>query len=465
MKLLPIPLSPLGGPPLGMWSSDLLWRYPPAPPSPLAELKTQLPTQLSTDPRLWGREEVVIFLRWTEREFDLPKFELDLFQMNGKALCLLTKNDLGERCPGAGDIIHNVLQLLIRDAQSLHRHLPSSPVTPTSRYPLSPHSHPPTPNWSSLVPPENPFYASHLQHFMANSVTLSPAPSIESQAGSPPQNQQETASSVFPTNSAQAANARSSESSDARASSASGSDSARNSSTQAGTSSGSSSHQSDSEEETSNTYKSKTSKLLPPPITQLHSTSFIHHQQSPPVTPNLKSKEASANLLLQQQQHVQKQLGLEYSQHSLFFNSQLDSANTSGSSSASPSTPTTPGYLSVKREFFPDTPSEPNTSKMTLKYLIPAMVAYRTFFKDGRLLWDFLQQLLNDHQQRYSNYIAWKCRDTGVFKIVDPAGLAKLWGIQKNHLSMNYDKMSRALRYYYRVNILRKVQGERHCYQ
>ncbi|KAH8349299.1 hypothetical protein KR067_005483, partial [Drosophila pandora] len=52
-----------------------------------------------------------------------------------------------------------------------------------------------------------------------------------------------------------------------------------------------------------------------------------------------------------------------------------------------------------------------------------------------------------------------------VFKIVDPAGLAKLWGIQKNHLSMNYDKMSRALRYYYRVNILRKVQGERHCYQ
>jgi len=52
-----------------------------------------------------------------------------------------------------------------------------------------------------------------------------------------------------------------------------------------------------------------------------------------------------------------------------------------------------------------------------------------------------------------------------VFKIVDPAGLARLWGIQKNHLSMNYDKMSRALRYYYRVNILRKVQGERHCYQ
>ncbi|QQP38182.1 Uncharacterized protein FKW44_018686, partial [Caligus rogercresseyi] len=66
---------------------------------------------------------------------------------------------------------------------------------------------------------------------------------------------------------------------------------------------------------------------------------------------------------------------------------------------------------------------------------------------------------------RFTSYIAWKNKDTGIFKIVDPAGLAKLWGIQKNHLAMNYDKMSRALRYYYRVNILRKVQGERHCYQ
>lgn len=90
---------------------------------------------------------------------------------------------------------------------------------------------------------------------------------------------------------------------------------------------------------------------------------------------------------------------------------------------------------------------------------------FHILISDGRLLWDFLQQLLNDPNQRYTNYIAWKNRETGVFKIVDPAGLAKLWGIQKNHLSMNYDKMSRALRYYYRVNILRKVQGERHCYQ
>lgn len=199
MKLLPIPLPPLGAPPpLGLWNSEMLWRHPPAPPSPLNDLKTQMPPQLSTDPRLWNRDDVAVFLRWCEREFDLPTFEMDLFQMNGKALCLLTKTDLAERIPGAGDLLHNVIQMLVRESQLIHRHLPSSPVTPTSRYPLSPHSHPPTPNWCALAPPDSPFHTAHLQHFMAsNSVTLSPAPSVDSQASSPPR-QPETVQNVFP---------------------------------------------------------------------------------------------------------------------------------------------------------------------------------------------------------------------------------------------------------------------------
>uniref|UniRef100_A0A182F1U2 ETS domain-containing protein n=1 Tax=Anopheles albimanus TaxID=7167 RepID=A0A182F1U2_ANOAL len=402
MKLLPIPLSPLNAPPpLGLWNSELLWRYPPAPPSPLADLKTQLPPQLNTDPRIWGRDEVVVFLRFCEREFDLPKFDLDLFQMNGKALCVLTKNDLAERSPGAGDVLHNVLQMLIRDAQTLHRHLPSSPVTPTGRYPLSPHSHPPTPNWSALAPPDSPFFhSSHLQQFMAasNSVTLSPAPSIDSQAGSPP--------------------------------------------------------------------------------SQSHGEQ--NPQQSPPLTPISKETQHLGQLQLLDTKTLQypspsssvnggSSSGRDGSQQdrgssaaaaavaaavlSLKGAASALAGSPPASNGAGSPGPTTPGgggsasggaFLPVKREFFPDNP-EPNTN--------------------GRLLWDFLQQLLNDPSQRYGGYIAWKCRDTGVFKIVDPAGLAKLWGKQKNHLSMNYDKMSRALRYYYRVNILRKVQGERHCYQ
>ena len=40
-------------------------------------------SQTGPDPRTWGREDVVTFLRWCEREFDLPGLDLDKFQMNG----------------------------------------------------------------------------------------------------------------------------------------------------------------------------------------------------------------------------------------------------------------------------------------------------------------------------------------------------------------------------------------------
>ncbi|XP_057337365.1 ets DNA-binding protein pokkuri isoform X2 [Microplitis mediator] len=370
MKLLPTiqlpqlpPVSAAGGmtgmdsrlPPgisLPFSPTDLLWRYPPMsfpshpPQSPLLDFKTHLPSSL--DPRVWSRDDVATFLRWSEREFDLPQFDMDMFQMNGKALCLLTKSDLGERCPGAGDVLHNVLGMLARDFNQLQRCLPSSPVTPTrhSAYPLSPHSHPPTPTWA-----ENPYAANLASLMSANSVTLSPAPSVDSQAGSPGH--------------------------------------AESNQTQV--------YKSDSDED--------------------------NHQSSssPPATPTALTAQRLSEVCVKDQP-------------SPTLPSQL--------------MPLTPGGFrpaSTAREFFPSDSPEPNTN--------------------GRLLWDFLQQLLNDPSQRYTHYIAWKSQETGVFKIVDPPGLARLWGIQKNHLSMNYDKMSRALRYYYRVNILRKVQGERHCYQ
>ena len=137
-------------------------------------------------------------------------------------------------------------------------------------------------------------------------------------------------------------------------------------------------------------------------------------------------------------------------------------ANSTSSHSDSEDSTNSPSQTSRKGRHAPSPPAGSTPTSST-----PGKEAGETpeLNTNGRLLWDFLQQLLNDPSQRYTQYIAWKDRDSGVFKIVDPPGLAKLWGIQKNHLSMNYDKMSRALRYYYRVNILRKVQGERHCYQ
>lgn len=73
--------------------------------------------------------------------------------------------------------------------------LPHSPITPTSRhsYPLSPHTpQPSTPSWNVITSqPSTDYHSSHAAtlaaHLMAqsNSVTLSPAPSVDSQSGSP----------------------------------------------------------------------------------------------------------------------------------------------------------------------------------------------------------------------------------------------------------------------------------------
>ncbi|KAI6192886.1 Ets domain and Winged helix-turn-helix DNA-binding domain-containing protein [Aphelenchoides fujianensis] len=53
----------------------------------------------------------------------------------------------------------------------------------------------------------------------------------------------------------------------------------------------------------------------------------------------------------------------------------------------------------------------------------------------------------------------------GEFKLVDPDDVARRWGERKSKPNMNYDKMSRALRYYYDKNIMCKVHGKRYAYK
>ncbi len=49
--------------------------------------------------------------------------------------------------------------------------------------------------------------------------------------------------------------------------------------------------------------------------------------------------------------------------------------------------------------------------------------------------------------------------------MVDPDEVSKRWGERKSKPNMNYDKMSRALRYYYDKNIMTKVHGKRYAYK
>ncbi|XP_031727104.1 ETS domain-containing transcription factor ERF [Anarrhichthys ocellatus] len=77
-------------------------------------------------------------------------------------------------------------------------------------------------------------------------------------------------------------------------------------------------------------------------------------------------------------------------------------------------------------------------------------------------LWHFILELLR--KEEYHDVIAWQ-GDYGEFVIKDPDEVARLWGARKCKPQMNYDKLSRALRYYYNKRILHKTKGKRFTYK
>jgi GA-binding protein transcription factor alpha len=77
-------------------------------------------------------------------------------------------------------------------------------------------------------------------------------------------------------------------------------------------------------------------------------------------------------------------------------------------------------------------------------------------------LWQFLLELLTDANMQ--DVIQWS-GDDGEFKLLNPDEVARLWGRRKNKPNMNYEKLSRALRYYYDGELLAKVKERRFVYK
>ena len=79
-------------------------------------------------------------------------------------------------------------------------------------------------------------------------------------------------------------------------------------------------------------------------------------------------------------------------------------------------------------------------------FFLPLLVSTVRDMDNSVTLWQFLLQLLLDSSNE--QLICWT-NEEGEFKLLQAEEVARLWGARKNKPNMNYDKLSRALRYYY----------------
>ncbi|NWU31402.1 ETV7 factor, partial [Dyaphorophyia castanea] len=255
----------------------------------------KLPGRLRIQPSLWSKDDVIHWLRWAEGEYSLRPTDESKFEMNGKALCILTKDDFRHRAPSSGDVLYEILQFI----KTQRRALVCSPLL-NSPFRKARSTEEVQVTWA--VCSDAAVFLLHL------TLTL---PGISSN---------------------------------------------------------------------------------PPGLS---------------ATPALGKFQAFLSTLL---------LCLGCSESSC-----------------------RPGAICS----FPATLSAPVDGKIA----------------DCRLLWEYVYQLLSD--RRYEPYIRWEDKDAKVFRVVNPNGLAQLWGNHKNRMNMTYEKMSRALRHYYKLNIIKKEPGQK----
>ncbi|KAM7404792.1 hypothetical protein PAMP_012105 [Pampus punctatissimus] len=251
---------------------------------PTQEDLWHLPGRLRINPSLWDKDDVSHWLHWAQKEYSLRRPEKGHFEMNGRALCLLTKEDFRRRCPSSGDVLYEILQCVKQQRRSVC----DPPNTSTS------------------------MATGHIQTTVNHQV---PAHNVQEPQPSTVKDTPDGLAAVY---------------------------------------------------------------ISPHKQVQCPETERIIQEPL-----NLSSREKSTN--------------------------PLHKAN---------------GRI-----------------------------------PECRLLWDYVYQLLCD--DRYQEYIRWEDQDSLVFRVVDPNGLARLWGNHKNRDNMTYEKMSRALRHYYKLNIIKKERGQK----
>ncbi|XP_077400303.1 transcription factor ETV6 isoform X2 [Vanacampus margaritifer] len=384
------------------------------PASRMEDKPARLPAHLRLQPVFWSREDVAQWLRWAEKEFALRPITSGSFQMNGKALLLLTKEDFRYRLPHSGDVLYELLQHTLKQRKS-HVFYPSAYFAGNSFH----------------LPPESP--AQHLK--LEETVRRAPCatepipqhpPTIELRHRSrsphhpvPPQH-----SPPAPNHQRVAAEDRIQHFSQLPDSNHHLPEDTYPLPVSPGTPNG----RCATAKETACLGSPGGQEVGPPRVIQLMPGTVMN-----PLFPNTSRSGGGTNLDLGHSRagHAENGRVVKVDKMTAAYQPMQH-------------------YLQEEALYrsylMPVSPPEDHQMPM-------GRIA------DCRLLWDYVYQLLSD--SRYENYIRWEDPENKIFRIMDPNGLARLWGNHKNRTNMTYEKMSRALRHYYKLNIIRKEPGQR----
>ncbi|XP_030077031.1 transcription factor ETV7 isoform X4 [Microcaecilia unicolor] len=303
-----------------------------------------VPGRLRLQPSLWSKDDVVDWLRWAEKEYSLRRTDESKFEMNGKGLCILTKEDFRHRSPSSGDILFELLQYIkVQRRERIQAPFPSSPVVQIKHMQKTPN---PTGNGKEVL--LNPFYR--------NPFSCPAKACISSLTVSRPTEE-----------------------------------SSRKDKIKAGHSG------------TDVSVGLARAVDTPPSSIPSSHPVVVQSADNPDQMENSRS--------LQGTHHRVEPLNLSHQ-------SELTSSRSASQQAQ-----------------------------------VDGKIA------DCKLLWNYVYQLLSD--RRYEPYIKWEEKKARTFRVVDPNGLARLWGNQKNRPHMTYEKMSRALRHYYKLNIIKKEPGQK----
>ncbi|XP_069132050.1 transcription factor ETV7-like isoform X5 [Argopecten irradians] len=335
-----------------------------------------LPASLAKHPQQWSKHEVGVWLKWCSEEYSIDHIPPDKIDMNGKALCLLGREDFIARIPKNGDLLYNALQKLI---QRNPANLVCSPM-PTYHPSLLPSV---STSFSTAAYQQTRAESNHNGGLIVLSSSDTAQPTTTSSPARLGQQQQRSLVPILP---------------------------------------------------------------QPPKATPLH------HHNITQATPTLHQTDISLP---------------PTSVPGRVLSPAPTIADTDSASDEEPVTDPDEceklheeNNLCDNMAFSPSIPSTLPAADNTLSHTL----MLRKQDSECRLLWEFIYQLLqNPHQ--YGNYVCWENTQDFVFRIINPTGLAQLWGHQKNRTNMTYEKLSRALRYYYRMNIIKKVSGRRLTYQ